>query len=61
MTVITEMKMRILFVICVFFMNDVNTESMCPSICKCLGAFVDCSNKHLREIPKNLPTWTESL
>lgn len=61
MIVTTEMKMRILFVICVLFMNDVKTESMCPSICTCLGAFVDCSNKHLREIPKNLPTWIESL
>nr|XP_006815649.1 PREDICTED: leucine-rich repeats and immunoglobulin-like domains 2 isoform X2 [Saccoglossus kowalevskii] len=36
-------------------------RSMCPSNCSCLGPLVDCSNKHLTEMPKEIPTWTEFL
>lgn len=33
----------------------------CPSSCACLGNLVDCSQRGLIEIPKDLPDWVEML
>lgn len=33
----------------------------CPTRCYCLGDYVDCSQKQLREIPNPLPSWTKDL
>ncbi|CAG0915530.1 unnamed protein product [Notodromas monacha] len=33
----------------------------CPSACKCLGNFVDCSEKGLIDVPKDIPKWVEYL
>lgn len=33
----------------------------CPAPCTCNGATVDCSNKRLTSIPKDLPLYTSTL
>ncbi|KAL6262711.1 hypothetical protein P5V15_005503 [Pogonomyrmex californicus] len=33
----------------------------CPAPCTCNGATVDCSNKRLTAIPKDLPLYTSTL
>ncbi|XP_045167054.2 leucine-rich repeats and immunoglobulin-like domains protein 2 [Mercenaria mercenaria] len=36
-------------------------NNLCPSVCSCLGDYVDCSRTGLIEIPKDLPTWVTDL
>jgi len=33
----------------------------CPGQCACLGNAVDCSKRKLRNIPADIPAWTEVL
>ncbi|XP_070558442.1 leucine-rich repeats and immunoglobulin-like domains protein 2 isoform X2 [Ptychodera flava] len=36
-------------------------KSQCPKICSCLGNLVDCSDKHLTGVPRDIPAWTQIL
>ncbi len=45
----------------VFVMLLASVDSRCPSVCACLGAHVDCSQRSLTQIPTDLPDWTETL
>lgn len=38
-----------------------SSSHVCPVKCVCLGTLVDCSKKGLKEVPKDLPVWTEIL
>lgn len=41
--------------------TDTNSFEKCPNQCACLGNAVDCSKRKLRNIPDDLPSWTEVL
>ncbi|XP_077979045.1 uncharacterized protein LOC144434291 isoform X2 [Glandiceps talaboti] len=34
---------------------------LCPKNCACLGGLVDCSDRDLTELPRDIPAWTEML
>ncbi|KAF7280648.1 hypothetical protein GWI33_005616 [Rhynchophorus ferrugineus] len=36
-------------------------DNACPSGCSCDGTVVDCSNRNLKEIPKDIPLYTTEL
>ena len=36
-------------------------DPSCPPECSCKGTIVDCSNKGLKDIPKELPLYTTEL
>lgn len=36
-------------------------DPSCPTECSCKGTIVDCSNKGLKEIPRELPLYTTEL
>ncbi|XP_018325645.1 leucine-rich repeats and immunoglobulin-like domains protein 3 isoform X2 [Agrilus planipennis] len=39
----------------------VDSAENCPTICTCLGNYVDCSQKNLPLVPLNIPNWTSQL
>jgi Leucine rich repeat N-terminal domain len=41
--------------------GDNEEYQACPGQCACLGNAVDCSKRKLRNIPSDIPAWTEVL
>ena len=36
-------------------------NTLCPSACSCIGNYVDCGQRRLSEVPKDLPAWVTDL
>ncbi|KAF4517656.1 hypothetical protein B566_EDAN002888 [Ephemera danica] len=41
--------------------GTVQELTKCPWACSCLGLAVDCSNRGLTQVPRNLPTAAERV